>query len=647
MSRRSKQDLINIEAVIYKFFEEFGIKPGNKAVSMFIDHLNDLLKTPSGFDKVDSLKVLFEEWLEEKYNPDMFTTGGTINTSLSKDGSRLPDEKTQKKLLKNSNLKARKKVIVYEYALDSSNQNLLTQEKLMNKLGKVAFEDIKKLEGIDLHLKKPGKYICIDRIPYHFNFPKPSGPGTLITHGTDTLVENAALSAYMMLPKTLVWTGSWSSPDEKGSDAYENIEKAKLLANNSLTPIGVYIVIGDEIHLATRTKKINTHPWKSDQSIPYSNIKPWRKETNNISYFATIDDDPVGYFNKNNQIYFNTKFLKMWEEILVKRFDSYFPLEKVKGLQPAYVEHVYINEHTPGDVFKKLINRLITQKNRCGAIIEGNFSSNSHYQEFVEMIQKIDKSKGIFILSTSKTKLSTAYKNLNYISSGQLRIKLSALLGRNDVNNNNLMLFVDENLAGEILEQEFKDENELQIPKSFYQKGEFIIAFPGMTRKIIDDAIENINKRILLDNEKPVLLINGYGDGHIPIGYLNMEERLTEGFSSIDPELCKILIDSIINDPDRNELSVDNIVKHLTYLLDNKKDKAKTLLRKVFINSNDLLASIGRALDEGIEVLMGTKVDYAIPNLGAYEIGTILQHIGVKPLKITTKEFFNSFDNIQ
>ena len=34
----------------------------------------------------------------------------------------------------------------------------------------------------------------------------------VITHGTDTLVENAALSAYMMLPKTLVWTGSWAGP---------------------------------------------------------------------------------------------------------------------------------------------------------------------------------------------------------------------------------------------------------------------------------------------------------------------------------------------------------------------------------------------------------------------------------------------------
>lgn len=645
MPKKSFQNNNLRDVILYKFFEEFGIKPTNKTIKFFRQYIDHISKTTTGKKKVDQFQQILEDWLQEKYQPDMFATGGTINTLLSKEGSRLPDKETQEKLLQKSATSTRKKVIVYEYALDSSNQTLQTQEQLMGKLGEVAFKDIKEIENLTIHLKKPGKYINIDQIAYYFNFPKPLGPGTVITHGTDTLEENAALSAYMMLPKTLVWTGSWASPGEEDSDAFSNIEKAKLLANNSLTPIGVYVVIGDEIHLATRLKKINTHPWKAEQFTPYSSIKPWRREGNSLSYFSSIGDDPVGYFNKDGEIFFSAEFLRMWEEILIKRFDSYFPLKKVSHLKPAYVEHTIINEHTPREVFKNLIKRLSAKTTRCGAVIEGDITKNPHFEEFISIMRRLNEEKDIFILSTAKTSLSMAYKNLNMIPPVQLRIKLSALMGRDDVNSANLILLIDDNLAGEVLEKKIVEENKLDIPRSFYEKGEFIIAFPGMTREIIDDAIENLMKKRVPKGEKPVLLINGYGDGHIPIGCMSMEERLLTGFDPVDPQLAELLINDVrkssIEQNEEPEFSVETILKHLTKLKNGDSIEAKKLLRKAFINSNDLLGAIGGALDKDIRVLMGSKVEYAVPNLEAYEIGTILKHIGVINLSTTTYLYLN------
>ncbi|MEW5820592.1 MAG: asparaginase domain-containing protein, partial [Cyanobacteriota bacterium] len=611
------------------------------------NYLDKISETEKGTEQIESLKLIFEDWLSEKYHPDVFTTGGTINTHLTKDGSRIPDKQVQKKILSNTDDDTRKKVIVYEHAIDSSNQNLYTQEKLMNELGKVAFEDVKSLEDIEITFEKPGKYISIDKIPYYFNFPKPAGPGTVITHGTDTLVENAALSSYMMLPKTLVWTGSWASPDEPYSDATSNIEKAKILANNSLTPIGVYIVIGDEIHLATRTKKINTHPWISKSHRSYSNKKPWRKDNDYLSYFGSMDDEPVGYFDKFQQIFFSTKFLKTWEEILFKRFDNYFPLKKIKGLKPAYVEHVYINEHTPREVLRNLLDRLSSNNERCGAIIDGNITGNPNFNDFLEAIYSMDKDKGIFIITPSKTKLSMAYKNIHLIAPVQLRIKLSALMGRQDVSNNSVMLLLDENLSGEVLDKEISEISPLSIPRKFYEKGEFIIAFPGMTRKIIDDAVNNIKNKIIPEGQTPIIFINGFGDGHIPIGYMNIEERLINGFQSIDSELANKLIESIknelLNNSEQNEFSINNILKHLQKLTNNSENQTKQLLKKAFMNSNEILASLGNAIEKGIEVLMGTKVEFAIPDLSAYEIGTILNLIGVKPIIVTTNKYFEDF----
>ena len=568
--------------IVNKFFEEFGVRPTHRAVEMFRDYLDDVLKINNGSTQVEDFQIIIENWLKDKYQPDMFTTGGTINTLLSEKGSRIPDKGVQEKLLDESGKSTRKKVIVYDYAFDSSNQNLMTQERLMNQLGKVAFEDIEKLENIELHLKKPGKYLGIDQIPYYFSFPKPSGPGTVITHGTDTLEENAALSAYMMLRKTLVWTGSWASPEEKGSDAIDNIEKAKILANNSLTPIGVYVVIGNEIHLASRLKKINTHPWEAKEDNPYLNKKPWRKKEDKISYFASLGDNPVGYFGKYDEIFFNTKFLKVWERILTKRFDNYFPLGMVKNIKPAYVEHIIIDKYTPKEVFEKLIKRLLSKNNRCGAIIEGEITQNPYYLDFISEIKEIDRTKGIFILSTSKTKLSEAYSNLNYISASQLRIKLSALLGRDDVYNNSAIMLIDDNLTGEVSEKEVVDHSYLNIPKEFYKRGEFVIAFPGMTKDIFVDAIQSLKDKIVPADKERVLLINGYGDGHIPIGCLNMQERIIVGLKD-NQELLNQLLDSINNNvnKDKPELdySINNVLKHLKSLLDNNSDKAKHILQ--------------------------------------------------------------------
>lgn len=126
-----------------------------------------------------------------------------------------------------------------------------------------------------------------------------------------------------------------------------------------------------------------------------------------------------------------------------------------------------------------------------------------------------------------------------------------------------------------------------------------------------------------------------------------MEERLIAGFEHEDSEIAGKIIDMINNNALKSSLKpVFSVQDILTCLMDIRKcndDEAKSLLIKAFMKSNELLESVGIAIDHGIRVLMASKADYAVPNLKAYEIGTILELIGVEALSMPLEKYFEGF----
>lgn len=473
---------------------------------------------------------MITEYIIPKEQQDFYSSvivlcaGGTINMSGTQEckpanGVKETLDKTISKLDKMG--------IAYQYhmlfdrAPDSSNVGEPEWEVIIEKISEI----IKEKETIRAQLLEKGA--------------KLEAGGIVIAHGTDTLHITSLVIALefsiRQLSLPIVFTASHSTPNTPGSDANDNILKSIYIAKErfareeNLKP-GVYVLIGEDIHLASRLTKVRTSP------------------NDDGKYFYSFPS-PVGQIlkSKHNDFHFkiNNEYLTGLIKIESNDFKSLFKRKDLYEFDGknnktwGIVEHVYLDKFVSIDVVQDLEKRMAfyhsayDSKTDLGIVIQGDFKNNSKFGDIAKILHHMDQ-KGIIILIGSRNTFLRLiqhyeYKFLGLISKSlshlKAKIKL-AWLFKHNIQPEHILSLMDVNIAGEIFSTDILPEwIKFETFQPNKENTEVVIAYPNIHYRVLADAV----KRLLLTNhntsgdlhrfyqyKNKKLFIYGFGDGHYP-----------------------------------------------------------------------------------------------------------------------------------
>ena len=500
--------------------------------------------------------------------------------------------------------------------------------------------------------------------------------GIVISHGTDTLQLTSMMLALRLSLEDLffpiVFTGSFTTIDDDNNDVENNLAKSIFVARPRLSddlsrrlPPQVYVLIGDEVHLATRTTKVYTtqntegkyffsYPFpvaritsktpikKLIQKKERYDIDRWRKTVREENMLLIFDSH---YFDELT----NSHSSNGWK--LAKSFLR----EKDKW---TIVEHIVISKHFAKETLISLTQR-VTENNNCqpyGIIIQGNFAQNDDFDVIKNFIQTLSSCDAV-ILVGSKTVYNKLHdvKNVGLIpkslSFQKARIKLLYLLKLN-LKIPETIRFMSENIAGEIADyKQFPDWIQYE---NYPDDGETIPVYPNIKDVVYLHSIQKIAK---IDKNRRNIYLYGYGNGHIPtidipIGkcvgdFLNGDkfkfQTMIEIVESNDIEgnILKEVITIISASPDviidylcenYNFEGYKHQQKNITslpdYVIEEKENVAKLIIRDSIMNYSNTLKLLGEAIEQGITITVKTsaqaKTDHSL-----YPVGRTLLAVGI------------------
>jgi len=331
------------------------------------------------------------------------------------------------------------------------------------------------------------------------------GAGIVVTHGTDTMAVTSLLvaleTAHRRLRVPIVFTGSHATPDQPGSDAIPNLTRSIALAgpgDEDVLPPGVFVVIGQDVHLASRLTKVETSPDRNGR------------------YFSSFPA-AVGQV----QVTGGGVRLKLDRVFLEGLQQSARPPELRCTRRFGHVEHVVVDCFTPVRTLEDLAARLAHPPGgrRPGVVVQGNFVGSPHFEVHKGILREMARS-GVAVLLGSRAvfervqapglPFALLHRSLSHPAA---RLKLTWLLGiRLELDEVLELMPVD--LVGEIFETDALPE---WIAYETYPDArlgtEVVIAVPDLDPRAIDDAAQR-----LLDHGKARkdLHLYGFGHGHIP-----------------------------------------------------------------------------------------------------------------------------------
>lgn len=465
----------------------------------------------------------------------VIATGGTID--MEGEDARRPGGKTEE-LIKAAKVFTPDMDVIHPFdePLDSTNIGPEQWRRIIDRVWAIAKE---KKGLIDVARSTIGE--------------RPYVAGIVITHGTDTLQETGLIlsleAALIEPPFPIVLTCSHSPAGEHDSDALRNFVFSCVAAQSYLvdksTPItpGVYVLVGGDLHVASRIKKVTTLP------------------TVDRSYIESIPA-PAGRLTGAHKS--NLLHLDVENQVRIRFLDpkiSPKPLRELKERKFAfgYVEQLWFKKESPPVILGRALERCREAQSgtnpgrRAALVLHGDFSNKDDggLHTIVELIQKAARQHVLTFTGSPNV-----YERLKDIGGGEVvhkipksmshsvaRTKLAWLL-QFDFPVQKLPKLLRGNVAGECFEiaslpdwiagESYGPNN----PSDTKFAKRVVISFPGAETPIFDEAFSSLRASGVKKRE---INIVGFGDGNLPIGNLTLVEVTNRYLESEHPDLELIL----------------------------------------------------------------------------------------------------------
>lgn len=332
--------------------------------------------------------------------------------------------------------------------------------------------------------------------------------GIVVAHGTDTMQVTSMVTALEVarggLASPVVFTGSWCPPSQPESDALGNLAKAVFAATlreelrpHNLPP-GVYVLLGEDIHLASRISKVGSVP-NSDGRYFFSFPGPIAQMTSK-DFSVKLDQGLLDRVSQQDATLSAPTRTGPWGE----------------------VEHLVLDAFVDCGVVEDLAARLSRARAsgvRTGVVVQGDFSRHPAVESLVTELRALARQGVVVVLGSKRaSRLLHAAGPCpgvvllpRALSHGTARTKLSWLLGT-AASSAEIGTLMETSLVGEVFEtaslpswikyETFPDQHPgtLVVP-----------AWPDLPAEVVRAASARVR-----EHKRATLHLFGFGYGHLP-----------------------------------------------------------------------------------------------------------------------------------
>ncbi|GEM_PF-3538919 len=489
--------------------------------------------------------------------------------------------------------------------------------------------------------------------------PGPPG-GIVITAGTDTVEDLGLLTALQLVPKLhsqdpfefpIIFVGAKTPSDMPGSDAPQSFKLALELAASGKLPPQVYFVYKNRIYLASRIRKaIGTVPFGPEAAERAARGEDFDSHT------------PIVGWWENGQIH-----IEPWIHLHDWRTWQPFTPKNVPDFEKADVELLFVGPTTPLGTLEDAGNRLIRWKSegqKVGLVLHGDISKQLQTQEWYDVLRNL-REKGILIYSDTLARFfdpnarPPVAEHFVQLGPYQARIKLLWALANlpEEAAPGDVAYVMEHDIGGEkpLAESPFRPQTldtPLDFPENNYEAGQAVVPiYGGIRPKVIEDSVRRLISSTAIERR---LIMDGNGDGNIPLGNKSFEARVFDRVIQFDKPLAEQAGKFLHKNTgvDRNVLLPELLLNVLSAAILKREDawinkfvltykgrirsrtqKARALARRfikdALMASDPLLHAIGTATDLGIHVEIRSRAARTVTDTSLYEPGNMLLASGV------------------